>query len=145
LKDVAATHIATAECHATLCTLLSENIKNGIRKSRDMRKDFAMLSGNMQTALLLSMYIRNEMENYHCKHLSDEQMKELNPIIRNAVYKFLRLLEEADGDPDDQRSKAADAIIDFQELLLPDYWELPNEQDFEAEINEVIRVHQKIN
>jgi len=29
------------------------------------------------------------MEDFHCRHLSDEQMAELNPIIRNAIYTAL--------------------------------------------------------
>ena len=36
-------------------------------------------------AKYVAMVIRNAMEEFHCKYLSDEQMKELNPIIRNAV------------------------------------------------------------
>jgi len=33
----------------------------------------------------IAMVIRNTMEDFHCEHLTDDQMKELNPIIRNAV------------------------------------------------------------
>ena len=36
-------------------------------------------------AKYISIVIRNAMEDFHTKHLSDAQMKELNPIIRNAV------------------------------------------------------------
>ena len=31
------------------------------------------------------MVIRNAMEDFHCEHLTDDQMKDLNPIIRDAV------------------------------------------------------------
>ena len=37
----------------------------------------------------ISIVIRNAMEDFHSKHLSDAQMKELNPLIRNAVYTAL--------------------------------------------------------
>ena len=37
-------------------------------------------------AKLIAALVRNSMENFHCKYLSDAQMKELNPIIRNAIY-----------------------------------------------------------
>ena len=37
----------------------------------------------------IAIVVRNAMEDFHCKHLSDEQMKELNPIIRNAIYTAL--------------------------------------------------------
>ena len=32
-------------------------------------------------AMYIAMAVRNAMEDYHCEHLSDEQMKELNPIV----------------------------------------------------------------
>ena len=35
-------------------------------------------------AKYIAIVIRNAMEDFHHKYLSDEQMKELNPIIRNA-------------------------------------------------------------
>lgn len=38
---------------------------------------------------LIAMNVRNEMEDFHVRHLSDEQMRELNPIIRNAIYTTL--------------------------------------------------------
>ena len=37
----------------------------------------------------ISIVIRNSMEDFHSKHLTDAQMKELNPVIRNAVYTAL--------------------------------------------------------
>jgi ribonuclease HIII len=37
-------------------------------------------------AKYIAIVVRNAMEDFHCKHLSDEQMQELNPIIRNAIY-----------------------------------------------------------
>ena len=33
------------------------------------------------------------MENFHTKHLTDAQMKELNPVIRNAVYTALYTMQ----------------------------------------------------
>ncbi len=44
----------------------------------------------------IAAYVRCFMEDFHCKHLTDAQMKELNPIIRNAIYTFLK--DYADGD-----------------------------------------------
>ena len=43
-------------------------------------------------ARVIAMHVRNEMEEFHCQHLSDDQMKELNPIIRKAIYATLRQL-----------------------------------------------------
>jgi hypothetical protein len=64
-------------------------------------------------AKAIAAYIRMYMEDFHCQHLSNEQMKELNPIIRNAIYTFL--VDENDGDTMD--------ISSVCRLNLPSYWE----------------------
>jgi hypothetical protein len=46
-------------------------------------------------AKAIAAYIRSNIEDFHAKHLSDKQMKELNPLIRNAVYTFLK--DDADN------------------------------------------------
>lgn len=42
-----------------------------------------------RVAKAISAYVRNKIEDFHANYLSDEQMKELNPLIRNAIYTFL--------------------------------------------------------
>ena len=59
------------------------------------------------------------MEDFHYRHLSDEQMEELNPIIRNAIYTGLQALRHYD------RSEATRSFADFQNMLIPKYWEQP--------------------
>ncbi len=70
-------------------------------------------------AMLIAMVIRNAMEDFHCEHLSDEQMRKLNPIIRNAVYTALHAFQHY------ERSPQAKKFADFQSRLIPDYWESP--------------------
>src|SRR5258708_6012326 len=49
------------------------------------------LSGEMgRFAMIVAMTVRNAMEDFHCEHLTDEQMRQLNPIIRNAIGRSLR-------------------------------------------------------
>jgi hypothetical protein len=67
----------------------------------------------------IAMLIRNHMENFHCKHLSDEQMKELNPLIRDSIYTGLYALMIAES------SEKARELIDFTVLMIPKYWEEP--------------------
>jgi len=43
---------------------------------------------NLQAKIIAS-YVRNNIEDFHCEYLSDEMMKELNPLIRNAIYTAL--------------------------------------------------------
>ena len=70
-------------------------------------------------AKVISIVIRNAMEDFHSKHLSDEQMKELNPIIRNAVYTALFTCEYQK-----QSSRAKD-FIEYHASCIPGYWEEP--------------------
>ena len=70
-------------------------------------------------AKFIAMVIRNAMEDFHCEHLSDGQMRELNPIIRNSVYTALHAFQHY------ERSPQAKKFVDFQSRLIPDYWESP--------------------
>jgi hypothetical protein len=76
-----------------------------------------------ELAMYLASVVRNAMEDFHCRHLSDEQMKELNPIIRNAIYTALYARENYN------RSLAAQNFVDFSIRLIPDYWEEPTLTD----------------
>jgi hypothetical protein len=76
-------------------------------------------------AKVIAMHVRNEMEDFHVQHLSDAQMKELNPIIRGAIYETLRYLYFLRKGPNKQRLVAIQNIH-FLFLLLPDYWEAPD-------------------
>ena len=50
-----------------------------------MNKPPGPVKEDQQLASYIAMVIRNAMEDFHCEHLTDDQMKELNPIVRNAV------------------------------------------------------------
>jgi len=70
-------------------------------------------------ACYIAMVIRNAMEDFHTAHLSDEQMKQLNPIIRNAVCTALHAFENYEDSPQ------ARQCVDFNFMLIPKYWEKP--------------------
>ena len=67
----------------------------------------------------IAMVVRNAMEDFHCKHLSDAQMKELNPIIRNAIYTAI-YAHQAIG-----KSEMSESFVEFHLLSTPKYWEEP--------------------
>ena len=64
-------------------------------------------------AKAIAAYVRMNMEDFHCKYLSNEQMKELNPLIRNAIYTFLV----------NERNRDTMDISFVCNLNLPSYWE----------------------
>ena len=70
-------------------------------------------------AKYIAITVRNAMEGFHVAHLSDQQMKELNPIIRNAVFTALHAQANAE---DNEGSRV---YVQFQGHLIPEYWEDP--------------------
>jgi len=72
-----------------------------------------------QFAMLIASVVRNAMEDFHVKHLSDEQMKELNPIIRNAIYTAIDAFNHYERVPESRR------FVDANLRLIPQYWEPP--------------------
>ena len=70
-------------------------------------------------AKYLAIVVRNFMEDFHHKHLSDEQMKELNPIIRNAIYTALYANENQN------KSSRAKEFARYHSSMIPEYWEEP--------------------
>ena len=70
-------------------------------------------------ALVTATVVRNAMEDFHCEHLTDEQMKELNPIIRNAIYTALYTIQHGGDEPWCQR------FFEHHLKMIPSYWEAP--------------------
>lgn len=48
-----------------------------------------MLNNKNRVAKAIAAYIRNQIENFHVRYVSDNQMRNINPLIRNAIYTFL--------------------------------------------------------
>lgn len=91
--------------------------------------DFNKLDHTVQMAIIIAMHIRNEMENYHSEYLSDEQMKELNLIIRQSTYDILNYLKLASIKENRSEKTVAKGVINFLIQSIPDYWELPKESN----------------
>ena len=62
-----------------------------VKSALDFIKDVAseVLNDKNRLAKAIAVHIRNGIEDFHWKYLSDEDMHELNPRIRNAKYTFL--------------------------------------------------------
>ena len=48
-----------------------------------------ILCDKNRLAKAIAVHVRNGIENFHWKYLSDDNMREINPRIRNAIYTFL--------------------------------------------------------
>ena len=88
-------------------------------KLKKLSAELKLSKESQDMAKFLALVVRNEMEDFHHNHLSDEQMKELNPIIRNAIYTGLHALRHC------RTSRGAKAFVAFQTRQIPNYWEAP--------------------
>lgn len=81
-----------------------------------------------QQAMFMAMVVRNSMEQFHIDNLSDAQMKELNPIIRQAIYdglvQYERMVKIALGENVKDKEKI-ESEAKWTIMMIPDYWELP--------------------
>jgi hypothetical protein len=94
--------------------------------------------GRKTNAKYIAMVVRNAMEDFHTKHLSDAQMKELNPIIRNAIYTALYALELHSV------FWRAESFIRNHASMIPTCWEDPILTEvFEDQTDKVASVPQK--
>lgn len=86
----------------------------------------AVKSGLQRWSTIIAMNCRNKMENFHCEHLTDDQMKELNPIVRNAIYEALHsLFLVGHGKNESQRMYGAMQVHHWLNRS-PSYWESPD-------------------
>lgn len=79
------------------------------------------LSARQQHVMLVAMYLRNALEDFHVAHLSDAQMKELNQTTRQALFEIVTAIE-SENDP------KADRLLSWLVGSIPDYWEVPGEE-----------------
>ena len=49
----------------------------------------SMTQDKNRIAKAAAAFLRNQIEDFHVRYLSDDQMKSLNPLIRGAIYSFL--------------------------------------------------------
>ena len=84
-----------------------------------MNKPPTLVKEDQRLANYIAMVIRNAMEDFHCEHLTDDQMKELNLIIRNAICTALHAFNNY------EQADAAARFVDFNFRMIPKYWEKP--------------------
>jgi ribonuclease HIII len=85
----------------------------------DRMSDPKVIQGMKDYAKYIAIVVRNAMEDFHCKHLSDRQMKELNPIIRNAIYSAIYAYETQ------KHSDLSKQFVEYHFMSIPKYWEEP--------------------
>jgi hypothetical protein len=85
-------------------------------KSEIKPKDLELLEAQ---TMYIAMVVRNAMENFHHRYLSDAQMKELNPIIRNAVFTALYAHKTV------IESERSMEFMKYHIDMIPKYWEKP--------------------
>jgi hypothetical protein len=72
---------------------------------------------------VIAISVRNELEDIHSRHISDDLMPDLNRAVRRGIYLALRnlfILTNAKHTDDYVRAKV---LLWFHLMSLPDYWE----------------------
>lgn len=87
--------------------------------------------------MLIAMKVRNSMEDFHVHNLSDEQMKELNPLVRRGIIKGLELWDEFERfyETKEPNGKLTE-IVGFAFLMIPDYWEVSEDNQYRKELKD---------
>src|SRR5437868_2330616 len=73
---------------------------------------------------LLAMSVRNEMEDFHREHLTDDQMKELNPLVRKGIFTALRSIFLLMKGKTERHRLLGGVFIVHWLAMIPDYWEV---------------------
>lgn len=68
---------------------------------------------------IIAMGVRNNIEGFHGEHLTNAQMKELNLLIRDAIYTVILAMNRYN----DNDKK----LLAYLSEMIPDYWEEPKE------------------
>lgn len=90
---------------------------------------FTKLTPRQQHAMIMAMYLRSAIEDFHAANLSDAQMKELNQLLRRALFNIITFLETEDLEHDSK----AQAFLEYLITGIPDYWEVPEQATYNDE------------
>jgi hypothetical protein len=78
----------------------------------------------IEPTMLIARFVRDAMEDFHCEHLTDQQMANLNPLIRKGIFEGLLLVRALESDNEEAQDAARAIAQTFK--LPPDYWEPPS-------------------
>lgn len=78
---------------------------------------------------MIAMAVRNKIEDFHVEHLTDDQMKQLNPLIRQGIYQALVVIEQ-----NCEWNNMATKMMQWLEMMIPEYWEDSQLDPQEAQI-----------
>jgi hypothetical protein len=82
-------------------------------------------------AMFIAKVIHDAMDDFHSEHLSDDQMKERDSIIRNAIYTALYASKNY------LQSSAAKAFVTVNLANIPKHWEEPKPLDAYRRLEEL--------
>jgi hypothetical protein len=84
-------------------------------------------------ATFIAKVVRDAMDEFNSKHPSGDQRKELDSIIRNAIYTALYASENY------LKSSAAKAFVTVNLASIPKHWEKPKPLDAYQRLEELYK------
>ncbi len=74
---------------------------------------------NKDMAKYITAVVNSNIHDFHAEHLTDAQMEQLNPLIKNAIYTALHSLFK------ENRTVVDDRFVELNSALIPDDKEEP--------------------
>jgi hypothetical protein len=100
---------------------------------------YKLTKKQIKNAKIISCFIRGDIEDFHCEHLSDSQMGVLNPLIRNAVVSALYMIDNSD-------TQLGSLCVNSQMFLnMSEKWEEPEMSDSFIAGEEIMELIEDIN
>jgi hypothetical protein len=94
--------------------------------SNESENNFNNLTTTQQLAQLCAIHVRSALENIHAEddgRLPDSSMKEVNTLVRDAIYEVLIMQTEVQEDPEKEVDRLR--FLEYLQLSIPHYWEAP--------------------
>ena len=94
--------------------------------SNESENNYDDLTPLQELAQLCAMHVRNELEGIHAEddgRLPDSSMKEVNTLVRDAIYECLSMATEVREDPEKEAYRQE--FLNFLKISIPHYWEAP--------------------
>jgi hypothetical protein len=112
---------------------LDADVTQRVQKDVPTSEDRPSREALVQAAMVIARFVRDALEDFHCDHLTDEQMAELNPLVRKGIVEALVIIEALTS-PDPELRAGAEAALALN--APPSDWEQPEVPD----LDETLRV-----
>lgn len=104
----------------TVATETEKKVLKVDENSKRLASEALVLRDDHRTkAMIIGKVVRDALEGFHVKHISDKDMPELNQTVRNSVATALHMLDYS------LQNEQIAKILGWHVRSMPSYWESP--------------------